>query len=155
MYLVWHLKTQTMKSKVEEKWFWICNMKFSKNSPKLHFGVTKKDPGLLFHFHVSNLFKCWSNLGLTEFKIIIKYSKNIKKNWKPVHMVLVCHILTTQVNKQGLDIFKQKIHVCSVKSQISNYELSCVKRGGLWFATWNCPKPHQTFILMCLGMIQS
>ena len=63
----------------EVRRFWICNMKFSKNSPKLHFGVTKKDPGLLFHFHVSNLFKCWSNLGLTEFKIIIKYSKNIKK----------------------------------------------------------------------------
>ena len=27
-----------------------------KNSPKLHFGVTKKDPKLFFHFDVLNLF---------------------------------------------------------------------------------------------------
>ena len=51
-------------------------MKFSKTSQKLHFGVTKKDPSLVFHFHVKNLFKCWSNLGLTKFEITIKYSKN-------------------------------------------------------------------------------
>ena len=50
-------------------------------------------------------------------------------------MVLVCHILTTQVDKQGLDTFKQKIHVCSVKSQISNYELSCVKGSGFGCGT--------------------
>ena len=106
----------------EERWFAICIMKFTKNSPKLHFRLTK-DPSLVFHFHVSNLFKCWSNLGLTDFKISIKNSKNIKKNGKPVHMVLVYHILKTQVDKQGLDTFKQKILVCSVKSQISNYEL--------------------------------
>ena len=86
----------------EEMWFWICNMKFSKNSPKLHFGVT---PGLVFHFHVLNLFKSWSNLGLTEFKIIIKYSKNIKKNENPVHMVLFCHVLTDPTDKQGLDTY--------------------------------------------------
>ena len=69
MNLMWYRKTQTMRSKVEEKWFWNCNMKFSKTSQKLHFGVTKKDPCLVFHFHVKNLFKCWSNLGLTEFEI--------------------------------------------------------------------------------------
>ena len=39
--------------------------KFDKVS-KFHFGVTKKDPGLLFYFHVLNLFKCWSKLGLTN-----------------------------------------------------------------------------------------
>ena len=72
-------KTQTMRSKVEEKWFWNCNMKFSKTSQKLHFGVTKKDPCLVFHFHVLNLFKCWSNLGLTEFEITIINSKIIEK----------------------------------------------------------------------------
>ena len=66
----------------EEMWFWICNMKFSKNSPKLHFGVTKKDPGLVFHFHVSNLFKCWSNLGLTEIQMSIKNSKKKSKKGK-------------------------------------------------------------------------
>ena len=63
----------------EEKWFWIWNMKFSKTSPKLHFGVTKKDPGLVFYFYLSNLFKCWSNLGLTKIEMSIKIKKN-KKN---------------------------------------------------------------------------
>ena len=50
-------------------------------------------------------------------------------------MFLVCHILTTQIDKQGLDKFKQNMLEHGVKSQISNYELSCVKRGGLRFAT--------------------
>ena len=80
-------------------------MKFTKNSPKLHFGLTKKDPSLVFHFHVSNLFKCWSNLGLTDFEIITKYSKNIKKNENPVHMFLVCHVITARTDKQGLDTY--------------------------------------------------
>ena len=43
-----------------------------KNTPKIHFGVTKKDPGSLFHFHVLNLFKCWSKLGLTKFEMSIE-----------------------------------------------------------------------------------
>jgi len=50
----------------EEKWFGVWNMKFSKTSPQLHFGVTKKDPGLVFHFDVLDLFKSWSKLGLTR-----------------------------------------------------------------------------------------
>ena len=50
-------------------------------------------------------------------------------------MFLVCHILTTPIDKQGLDTFKQNMLECRVKSQISNYELSCVKRGSLGFAT--------------------
>ena len=62
-------------------------MKFSKTSPKFHFGVTNKDPGLVFHFHVSNLFECWSNLGLTKIEMSIKNSKN-QKNEKPTHIVL-------------------------------------------------------------------
>ena len=73
----------------EEKWFWIWNMKFSKTSPKLHFGVTKKDPGLVFHFHVSNLLKRWLNLVLTKFEISIKNSKKKEKKMKnPTHIVL-------------------------------------------------------------------
>ena len=87
----------------------MCNMNLSKNSPKLHFGVTKKDPGLVFHFGVSNLFKCWSNLGLTEFKIIMKYSKNIKKMEKQVHMFLVCHILTILIYLAILDMVVKKL----------------------------------------------
>ena len=51
-----------------------------KNSPKLHFGVTKKEPGLRFHFHVSNLFKCWSNL--IRFDRIQNNHKIFKKHQK-------------------------------------------------------------------------
>ena len=58
---------------LREKWFWNCNMKFSKTSQKLHFGVTKKDPGLLFHFHVLNLFR---------FDQDSNGHKNSKKNQK-------------------------------------------------------------------------
>ena len=58
-----------------------------------------------------------------------KFKKH-QKNGKPVHMVLLCHILTTQFDKQGIDTFKQNIHICRVISQISNYELSSVKRSG-------------------------
>ena len=153
--MVWSLKFQTMNSHV---WIEVVSgedMKFSKNSQKFHFCVTKKDPGLVFHFHVWNLFKCWSNLGLTDFKISIKNSKNIKKNGKHVHMVLVCHILTTQVDKQGIDTFKRNVHVCSVISQISNYELSSVKRSGSGRGTWNFQKTHKSFILVWLRRIQA
>ena len=86
-----------------------------------------------------------------------KQFKKHQKNGKPVHMFLVCHILTTPIDKQGLDTFKQKIHVCSVKSQISNYELSCVKRGGLMF--WksqeckNSPKLHFGFTKNDRGLV--
>ena len=62
-------QTLSYKVKVEEKWFWILNMKFSKTSPMLHFEAAKKDPGLVLHFHVSNLFKSWSKLGLTKIQI--------------------------------------------------------------------------------------
>ena len=49
---------------------------------------------------------------------------------KPVHMFLLCHILTTPIDKQGLDTFEQEMLECGAKSQISNYELSRVKRSG-------------------------
>ena len=64
-------------------------MKISKNSPQLHFGVTKKDPGLVFHFDVLHLFKSWSKLSLTR----IQMSKtNLKKNQK---MEKLAHIVCT------------------------------------------------------------
>ena len=34
----------------------VLKMKSVKTSPKLHFGLTKKDLNLLSHFHVLNLF---------------------------------------------------------------------------------------------------
>ena len=36
-----------MRSKVEEKWFWNCNIVISKYSRKYHFGVTKNGLGLV------------------------------------------------------------------------------------------------------------
>ena len=65
--------------KYEEKWFWVSNMEISKTSQKLHFRVTKKDPGLPFHFHVLNLFKSWSNLGFDQDSNGHKNSKKSKK----------------------------------------------------------------------------
>jgi hypothetical protein len=65
--------------KSEEKWFRFWNMKSAKTHTKLPFEVTKKDPGLVFHFHVSKMFKYWSKLGLTNIQMSIKYSKKIKK----------------------------------------------------------------------------
>jgi hypothetical protein len=49
---------------------------------KLHFGVTKKDPGLLFHCHVSNLFKSWSNLVFDQYSNGHKNSKKKSKKMK-------------------------------------------------------------------------
>ena len=67
--------TLSYEVKHEEKWFWVSNMEISKTSQKLHFRVTKKDPGLPFHFHVLNLFKSWSNLGFDQ-------DSNGHKNWE-------------------------------------------------------------------------
>ena len=81
--------------------------------------------------------------------------KKHQKNANPVHMFLFCHVLTTPTDRQGLDIIKQEMLQYGVKSHISNYELSCAKRGGLGFATWNLQKTHQSFILDWLRRIQS
>ena len=93
-----------MKLMCEDKWFWVLNFKLSKTSQKLHFGVTKKDPGLVCHFHVCNLFKCLSNLGLTKFEMSIKNKIKIKNIGKQVHIFLLCHILTTQIDLAVLDM---------------------------------------------------
>jgi hypothetical protein len=53
--------------------------KFQKPSQKLHFGVTKKDAGLPFHFHVLNLFKSWLNLGFDQDQMGKKNQKKSKK----------------------------------------------------------------------------
>jgi hypothetical protein len=66
----------------------------------------------LFHFHVLNMFKSWSNLLFDKESDGLKISKK-SKNEKPKHAVFLCHIyiLHIQVDKQGLDIFKPKNHV--------------------------------------------
>ena len=47
-------------------------------------------------------------LSFDQFQNKHKKFKKHQKDGKPVHMFLVCHILTTLVDKQGLDTFKQK-----------------------------------------------
>ena len=51
---------------------------FKNPSQKPHFGVTKKDAGYPFHFHVLNLFKSWSNLGFYQDSNGHKNSKKLK-----------------------------------------------------------------------------
>ena len=69
-----------MKSSTKRNGFGLQTWKFQKTSQKLHSGVTKKDLGLLFHFHVLNLFKSWSNhLGFDQDSNGHKNSKKIKK----------------------------------------------------------------------------
>jgi len=42
--------------------------------------VTKKDPGLVFHFDVLDLFKSWSKFGLTRIQMSkTKFKKNKKR----------------------------------------------------------------------------
>ena len=83
-------------------------MEISRTSQKLHFRVTKKDPCLPFHCHILNLFKYLSNLGFDQkIPMCIKFKKN-QKNEKPKHIVFLCHIVSIQVDKQGIDIFKQE-----------------------------------------------
>ena len=91
-----YLKLWRMKSRVKRRCFGFATWKIQKTSPKFHFEVTKKDPGLVFHFHVLNLFKCWSNLDLTN---IWNELQKFKKKEKPAHIVFLCHILTIQVDK--------------------------------------------------------
>jgi hypothetical protein len=57
-------------------------MEISQTSQKLHFTVTKKDPGLPFHFHVLNLFNSWSNLGFDQDLNGHKKSEKNRKKMK-------------------------------------------------------------------------
>ena len=69
--------------------------------------MTKKDTGFPFHFHVLYLFKSWSNLGFDQDSNVHQNSKKNQKNEKPKHIVFLCHIVSIQVDKQGLDIYIQ------------------------------------------------
>ena len=98
-----------MKSSMKRSGFGFQTcMEISKTSQKLHLRVTKKDPSLPFHLHVLSLFKYWSSLGFDQDSNGHKNSKKIKKKEKPMHIAFLCHIVSIQVDKQGLDIFKQE-----------------------------------------------
>ena len=81
-------------------------MQISKTAQKLHFRVTKKDLGLPFHFHFLNLIKSWSNLGFNQDSNGHKKFEKNQENEKPKHIVFLYDIVSIQVEKQGLDIFK-------------------------------------------------
>ena len=59
-------------------------------------------------------------LRFDQFQNKHKKFKNNQKIEKSAHIVLICRILTTQVDKQGIDTFKRKMHVSGVISQNSN-----------------------------------
>jgi len=52
------------------------------------------------------LFKSWSNLGFDQDSNGHKNSEKNRKNEKPKHIAFLCHIVSIQVDKHGLDIFK-------------------------------------------------
>src|SRR5215204_5472710 len=106
MYLPHNLTHLSYEVNHEEKWFWVSNIEISRTPQKLHFRMTKKDPGLPFHFHVIDLFKSWSNLGFDQDSNGHKHSEKIKKSKTKAHIVFLCHIVRIEVDKQGLDIFK-------------------------------------------------
>ena len=96
-------------------------MKNSKNSPQLHFRVTKKDPGLVFHFDVLDLFKSWSKLGLTR----IQMSKTNKKIhiFKSAKHVLIQTCAHSNIIQQ---IFKHHVkHTSNIGPTSSNRNTTC------------------------------
>src|SRR5215203_4096346 len=78
----------------EEKWFWVSNMEISRTSQKLHFRVTKKDPGLLLCFDVLNLSKSWSNLGFDQDSNVQKIKKIRKMKNQSMYIVFLCHMVS-------------------------------------------------------------
>ena len=66
-------------------------MEISRTSQKLHFRVTKMDPGLPFHFHVLNLFKSWSNLGFYQDSNGHKIQKKSEKLKTKAHSLLMSY----------------------------------------------------------------
>ena len=100
MYIPPNPKLCLMKSSMKKSGFGFQTLEIKKNSQKLHFGVTKKNPGLPFHFHVLNWFKSWSNLGFDQDS-----NGHNKFKKKQTHSLLMS-LVSTQVDKQGLDIFK-------------------------------------------------
>jgi hypothetical protein len=114
----------------------------------IYFRVTKKDPCLPFHFHILNLFKSLSTLGFDQkIQMGIKFIKN-QNNEKQKHIVLLCHIVSIQVDKLTRFGHIQTIQImylppnpklCLMKSSL--------KRSGFGFQTWEFQNPPKSFIL--------
>jgi hypothetical protein len=70
-----------------------------------------------------------------------------QKNEKPKYIVFLCHIVSIQADKQGLDIFKPNkscIYPLTPKLYLMKPSM---KRSGSWFQTWKYQKPPKSFIL--------
>ena len=63
-----------------------------------------------------------------------------------MHIVFFCHIVSIQVDKQGLDIFKPDNHVSTPNPKLCLMK-SSMKRSGFGFQTWKFQKPPKSFIL--------
>ena len=74
-------------------------------------------------------------------------TKNLK-NEKPKHIAFLCHIVSIQVDKQGLDIFKpDKSCIDLLPNPKHCLMKSIMKRSGFGFQTWKFQKPPKSFIL--------
>ena len=122
-------------------------MEISKTSQKLHFRVTKKDTCFPFHFHVLNLFKSWSNLGFDQDTNGHKKMKNKE------HIVFLCHIVSIQVDKQGLDISKPDKSCINLPPV--DLMKSSMKKDRFGFQTWKFQEHPKSFILERLRRIHA
>ena len=106
-------------------------MEISRTSQKLHFRVTKKDPGLLIRFHVLNLSKSWSNLGFDQDMI------QMRKKFKKIR----------KMKNQSTSYSNHTNHVSIPPNPKLCLMKSSMKRSGFGFQTWKFQKPPKNFIL--------
>ena len=121
--------------------------------------MTKKYPGLPFHFHVIDLFKSWSNLGFDQDSNGHKHSEKIKKSKTKAHIVFLCHIVSIQkfffervacIQKLINKIWtysNQTNHVSTPPNPKLCLMKSSMKRSAFGFQTWKFQKPPKSFIL--------
>ena len=82
-----------------------------------------------------------------------KILKKNQKNEKQKHIVFLCHIVSIQVDKQGLHIFKPRQ---SMYLPPKLYLMkSSMKRSGFGFQTWKFKEPPKSFILEWLRRIHA
>ena len=77
----------------------------------------------------------------------IKFKK--QKNEKPKYIVFLCHIVSIQVDKQGLARHIQTRQIMYLPPIDPKLRLmkSSMKRSGFGFQTWKFQKPPKSFIL--------
>ena len=114
-----------MKSSMKRSGFGFQTWKFQKPPKSLILEWLRRIHACLpVHFHILNLFISLWNLGFDQATNGHKIKKN-QKNEKQKHIVFIlCHIVSIQVDKQGLDISKPD-KSCSI------YPLSI-----LWSLAW-------------------